>query len=669
MRSPKYSIIIPAHNEEERISATLVTYADVFLDSEIIVVLNGCTDGTLDCVRRISENYQNILYVNIEEAVGKGGAVRAGFLLARAPIIGYADADGATCAEEMRRLCDHLEDSSLDGVIGSRWMRDSNVRASQPVMRRIASRTFNLAVKTLFLLPYRDTQCGAKVFRLASLRPLLEQLETANLAFDVDLLYICRLNGLNVKEVPIAWNDVTGSRVHLLRSSAKMFASLLRLRLRESFVRAAIPIFDRFLPTRPIRQRNRLSVLIINWRDPKHPNAGGAEAYLFEIAKRIARDGHVVEWLTAAFPGAEHTEEYGGIRFIRVGNRFTVYAAAMLYYVRYLRDRFDFVIDSSNGIPFFSPLFSMKPKMCVVYHVHQKIFEKHLPWPVSSWFKWLEVRLVPLIYKGVSFLTISGTTREEMEQYRISARPIRIVRPGYDPALEPGLKAARPTIVYVGRLKRYKRVHLLVEAMTEIRTSIPDAVLRIVGTGDELASLQDLTERLGLSECVVFDGFVTDDEKKKYLQQAWVCVCPSEMEGWGITAVEAAACGTATVAFDVPGLREAIRHGFSGLLVPEGSDIAQPILDVLTNGAFRANLERGGIARAGELSWDAASAAVLDAIEYELSGHMPHLMLRDDTMWRILARYSASPDPFGGEESRLLSLMEPRPLEVSSSSP
>lgn len=608
-RRPRFSVIIPAHNEQDRIGKTLEEYVGVFGDSEIVVVLNGCTDGTRAVVNDLRAANSNLFAIEIPDAVGKGGAVRAGFLLARADVVGYVDADGSTPAGEMRRLCEAVGES--DGVVGSRWLRGSMVAIRQSWVRRVASRNFNLLVRALFGLGYSDTQCGAKVFRRAALERVMRDVETANLAFDVDLLYAMKRLKLRIREEPTYWIDMQGSRVRLVSASLHMFAAIVRLRLHHSFLAVAVPMYDRLFPTNPVRLRPHLRILVINWRDPKHPQAGGAETYLFEQAKRWVRWGHHVEWLSGGFPGGAARDRIESISVRRVGNALTVYAAVPWTYLREFRDRFDVILDSSNGIPFFSPLFSMKPKICVVYHVHREVFKKHLPGWLANALAWCEDTFVPLVYRNVHFVTISEDTRDEMRRVGIGNPAAGLVRCGVDDRLVPGEKDALPTVLYLGRLKAYKRVDRLIEAFARVRARLPAAVLRIAGTGEMLPALQALVSRLGLDGAVIFEGFVDDDRKRELLQRAWVTVSLSEMEGWGISAIEGNACGTPAIAYDVPGLREAIVHRTSGLIVPEGGDPSDAILSVLTDGALRAHLERGARNRAAKFSWDEAAREML----------------------------------------------------------
>jgi glycosyltransferase involved in cell wall biosynthesis len=362
-------------------------------------------------------------------------------------------------------------------------------------------------------------------------------------------------------------------------------------------------------PTRPLR------VLILNWRDPKHPQAGGAEAYLFEQARRWVSRGHRVEWLTANFPGGARRDEIDGIPIRRTGSALTVYGVLPLTYLREFRNRFDVLIDSSNGIPFFSPLFSRTPKICVVYHVHREVFRNHLPAALAYPLMWCEEKLVPILYRRAKFVTISEDTRDEMLLRHIGRPPIGLVHCGVDSNLRPGPKAEVPTVLYLGRLKAYKRVDLLVDAFARVRSKVPNAVLRLAGTGDALAELKAQVRRLRLDDGVTFEGFVDEDRKRQLLQEAWVSVTPSETEGWGITVIESNACGTPAIAFSVPGLREAIVDGVSGLLVPESGDLAAAITAVLVDPALRERLVEGALRRARDFSWERSAADMIKEME------------------------------------------------------
>ena len=230
----KLSIIIPAYNEAKRIIKTLNNYYRFFHrkfrnDFEIIIVPNNCTDNTFDVVKKFSRNKKNIIIKNIPYFVGKGGAIREAVYLARGKFVGFVDADNSTKPSAFYNL--YTKINGYDGIIASRWIAGAIVNKKQPLTRRIASRTFNLLVRTLFRINLRDTQCGAKLFRQAPLLKIIPQLSTTQWAFDIDLLYKFKISNYSIKEIPTVWDDDPNSKLNVIKASTEMFLAIIRLRL------------------------------------------------------------------------------------------------------------------------------------------------------------------------------------------------------------------------------------------------------------------------------------------------------------------------------------------------------------------------------------------------------------------------------------------------------
>jgi glycosyltransferase involved in cell wall biosynthesis len=225
--------VIPACNEEQRIQDTLEKYVTFLLDSgisfEIIVEMDGCTDGTADIVRRMSAAYPCIRALEFKDKLGKGGGLIRGFQIAKGDIIGFVDADGSIQPPEMMKLLDRVRAGS-DCAIGSRRVRGSVV-SKQPRTRRVLSKCFNLLVRMLFLMPYKDTQCGAKIYRSGALKRILSEIHVNGFIFDVVLLYQTKKNGFSVDEVPIIWEDKAGSKVDIFSTTLDMFSSIIKLRI------------------------------------------------------------------------------------------------------------------------------------------------------------------------------------------------------------------------------------------------------------------------------------------------------------------------------------------------------------------------------------------------------------------------------------------------------
>lgn len=232
-KDKKISIIIPAYNEEKRIGKTLENYLEFFHDIEIYVTMDGCRDRTLDIVKTFAErgnkNNNLISYIHHEERLGKGMGIYNAISHTKGDILVITDADESTSPSEISKLIKQLDD--CDCVIGSRWIDGANILKKQPIQRRIASRGFNLIVRTMFGLHFKDTQCGAKVFRKRAVKDVINDISTFNYAFDIDILWHMQKNGFKIKEVPIIWHDEDGSSVKLFHTIITMFFEIIRLRI------------------------------------------------------------------------------------------------------------------------------------------------------------------------------------------------------------------------------------------------------------------------------------------------------------------------------------------------------------------------------------------------------------------------------------------------------
>lgn len=234
---PSVLLLIPAYNEERRIEPVLRSYGDYFRKNyqgkfQLVVVLNGCRDNTLAVVEQVGEEYHEVSAVVYEDPIGKGGALIEGLRMAPlADLIGYVDADGATAPAAFADLI--RRSGEADCVIGSRWIPGAVLHQMQTGQRRFASRVFHLIVQTLFwnrLGRIKDTQCGAKVIQRKAVEKVHSSLCIADMAFDINLLYILKREGFSVLEVPTEWTDKVGSKVALGRTSLTMLLSVIRLR-------------------------------------------------------------------------------------------------------------------------------------------------------------------------------------------------------------------------------------------------------------------------------------------------------------------------------------------------------------------------------------------------------------------------------------------------------
>lgn len=234
------SIIIPAHNEEERIAKTLESYSTLLKEKkkskeidnfEIIVVANACDDKTVEIVEKIRKKTREIKLLNFAQA-GKGFAVKEGFkeaLRGNSELIGFVDADMATPPESFYDLIENIK--NYDGVLASRYVKGSIIKPKRSFTRKSASKVFNFLVRSLFLFNFRDTQTGAKLFKRETIEKVLPELSLTQWAFDIDLLYNVRKKGFRIKEHPTYWSSIEGSKINLKKSSIQMFFAVSKLRV------------------------------------------------------------------------------------------------------------------------------------------------------------------------------------------------------------------------------------------------------------------------------------------------------------------------------------------------------------------------------------------------------------------------------------------------------
>ncbi|HLN89882.1 MAG TPA: glycosyltransferase family 4 protein, partial [Candidatus Binatia bacterium] len=218
-------------------------------------------------------------------------------------------------------------------------------------------------------------------------------------------------------------------------------------------------------------------------------------------------------------------------------------------------------------------------------------------------------------YKSV--IVVSESTKQALINLGLCESRMRVIPNGVDTDFyKPMEKSPSPTILWVGRVKRYKRVNHILLAFSIVEKQLPDAKLIIVGMGDYLEEIKLLAKELSLKN-VFFPGFVEEDEKAQLMASSWVVVSSSFIEGWGMTITESAACGTPAVAYDVPGLRDSISNNETGLLVDDGDfkALAQNLLKVLQNEQLRTTLSNNALSRSKQLSWNRVAQEFADFLE------------------------------------------------------
>jgi glycosyltransferase involved in cell wall biosynthesis len=360
----------------------------------------------------------------------------------------------------------------------------------------------------------------------------------------------------------------------------------------------------------------KLRILVFNWRDTRHVWSGGAEVYIHEIAKRLVKDGNEVTLFCGSDGKSPRNEVIDGVQMIRRGGFYSVFIWAFLYYVLRLKNYFDVIIDSENGIPFFTPLYAKKKIFLLIHHIHQDVFRIKLKPPLSWIGKFLEKHLMPYVYKNTEIITVSPSSKADILEHKITRKEPHVIYNGVDANVyKPGVKSKTPMILYLGRLSPQKSLSVFVHTAKKIIESIPKIKFVIAGDGDDRRKLIKLVDKLRLTDYFTFSGKVSEEEKVSLYQKAWVFVNPSLIEGWGITTIEANACAVPVVASNVAGLRDAVHNPHSGFLVPYGDvdEFAKHVVKLVTNEKLRDQMSLDALAWSKKFEWR-KSASELEKI-------------------------------------------------------
>jgi glycosyltransferase involved in cell wall biosynthesis len=362
-----------------------------------------------------------------------------------------------------------------------------------------------------------------------------------------------------------------------------------------------------------------LHFAVVSYRDIRHPEFGGAEVILYEIFRRLVRQGHRASFITGHWPGAPREEEIDGLRIHRTGSAYTFnFRAPALLRRLQARQPVDLVVEDINKIPFFTPLWQRRaPVLAVVPHLFGTTVFQQAPFPLAL-YVYLYERFIPRVYRRSRFSVLSDSTRQDLVRRGLPPERLRVIRAGIDHDYyrppEARDAAPGPVILYLGRIKKYKRIDLVIEALPAILARVPEARYWIVGEGDHRPALEAQVARLGLGGHVEFLGFQAGAEKLATLYQTRVLVYTSPKEGWGLSVIEANALGIPCVASRSPGLRESVRDGETGFLVEHGDvpGLATAICRLLEDEPLWRRMGRAGIAWAAEYHWDRAAGETLE---------------------------------------------------------
>lgn len=370
-----------------------------------------------------------------------------------------------------------------------------------------------------------------------------------------------------------------------------------------------------------------MKVLLLCWRDSGHPEGGGSEVYLERVAEYLASPvggGHEVTFRTARYPGSAPVEHRNGVTYIRGGGQFSVYPLAWIYM---LRNRFDVIVDTQNGVPFFARIFGRgrdrrrPPTVLLTHHCHRE------QWPVAGpvlsrvgWFT--ESRLSPRVHRRTRYVTVSVPSADELVELGVDRERITVIRNGVDVPTDPELladagRAAHPVhLVTLSRLTPFKRIEHALHALAVVLPDHPGLVLDVIGDGWWSENLRRCAEELGVDGQVLFHGHVTEDLKHRILARAAVHLMPSAKEGWGLAVIEAGLHGVPTLGYaSSAGLRDSVVDGRTGLLVDSEGDFITALGALLDAPDRLRELGDAARDRARSFSWEITGKAWKSLLE------------------------------------------------------
>ncbi len=604
------SIVVPYYNPGDALSKHITSLVEVLDDSgfgfEVIAVSDGSTDGSPDTLENL---FPSILTnIKLPKNLGKGQALRAGLLRGKGRYLGFIDADGDIPAIELIGIIEILRSSQPGIIYGSKRHPSSVVYYSK--LRRIYSWGYQQLIKALFNISVTDTQTGLKVIRREVVAEVLPRMVEKRFAFDLEFFVVTNEMGYRrIIEVPVVIQRRFGSTI-ALGAVRDMLIDTLGI-----FYRLRVLSYYRWPHAKEVSRLSavdlkdgagELRILIFNWRDLKHPLAGGAEVYTDAVATEWVRMGHSVTLFCSHVDGEPNRDvAAAGYIIVRRGKRHLVYREAKKFWKAEGDRNFDLVIEEVNTRPFFCGRFIKGiPVIVLIYQIAREVwfYESALPIALlgrfffEPWWLWK--------LRNQDIVTISESSRESI--MRFGPNNVRLVPVGYRelelPIVE---KEAAATLVFLGRLSSNKRPWHAIKAYKIVRRAMPEVRMWVIGDGPKRRML----ERRSV-EGVEFLGRISESEKLKRLCAAHLLVVTSVREGWGMVVTEAARAGTPSIGYDVPGLRDSLRlHG--GLRVrPSPRTLASAVVDVIRG--ERTLFINDGVESKGIVRWSEVAESIIE---------------------------------------------------------
>lgn len=351
-----------------------------------------------------------------------------------------------------------------------------------------------------------------------------------------------------------------------------------------------------------------MNILIYNWRDIKHPKAGGAEIVTMEHAKYWIKNGHTVYWFSPKFNKSKNLEKIDDVIVYRRGNKLSVYFWAPIFYL-FSGLKFDIVIDQIHGIPFFTPFYVRKPKIAFIHEVAKEIWDYMEPFPINTLGKIIEP-IYFKFYKTITFWTPSDSTINDLIQMGISKKKcIKILCGINNQTLKsPFKKSKSPIFIFVSRMVMMKGIEDVIDAYSFIVKEKKNSKLWLVGGGEKeyVDILKMKVKNLGIEDSVIFCGFVTEKNKLDLMKKAHILLHASVKEGWGLVVVEAASQSTPSVVYDVAGLRESVKNNITGYVVKENTpeELAKAAIRLFDDKNTYRKFQKNCLIWSSSIKWD-----------------------------------------------------------------
>jgi len=345
-------------------------------------------------------------------------------------------------------------------------------------------------------------------------------------------------------------------------------------------------------------------ILWFNWRDIKHPEAGGAEVLTHEVMRRLVQRGHKMTLFCPRVSGVPHEEQIDGINVIRCGGKYTVYSRGRSFFKKN-KESYDLIVDEVNPRPFLNPkILNGKPALVLFHQMIREEWFYELPFPLNYFCNLYENKwLIP--YRDTLTLTVSQSSRRDLEA--IGFKYVKVIPMGIsrEPLSEITEKENDPTLVFIGRLKRHKLPDHAIKAFIILKNYMPSAKLWVIGDGYMLKDLEKSNYK-----DIKFFGHVQNEVKYDLLSKAHAVLIPSVREGWGLIVTESNAMGTPVIAYDVNGLRDSVQDGRNGILLRDKNpeSLAKSAVKLFADKEKLRSLTINALEYSRQFNWDNTAA-------------------------------------------------------------